>query len=1089
MVLLGVSGVGVTRLKAQAATATILGTVTDASGAAVPDAAVQVKNTGTGATQSTTSDAQGRFRLPELVVGNYDIQATKMGFSTVVHNGITLNVGSQTVVDFSLPIGQQTQTVTVEGQVSQVETTNATVGTLTDQRQMRELPLNGRNFEQLILLAPGVNQVTSFSPSGFQGRAAQYSIAGSRPVGQAILLDDESLQNFWNKGMGSVTGSSLGVEAIAEFQTLTGTYGAQFGGNGGVINSVSKSGTNSFHGTLYEYLRNDKLDAYETLGKHVANPIKPELRQNQFGGALGGPIKKDKLFFFGNYEGIKRTLGVVKSPLVPDCTAANAFTGGLCTPSASLSATTRQSIIDVLRLFPAPDVRNGGIGVSTQLANQAATEHYGLGRADYNLSDKDSIFFRSVTDKTEFVDPFGGGGFAGAGGGIPLWPEGDAQTAQFSTVEWRRIVNPTLVNVARIHFTRNTTVASTINSVPALQLFFPGAGRQDGQVTFSGGLAGLGGATQLPFNEGQNRFTEGDDIIWTRGAHSLKFGTSVSRLQTNTFMPFRVGSIWQFAGLSGFLAGQPLTLSWTPEVIPADLPGAGPAYANRDYRHVELTPYIQDDWKVSSKLTVNLGVRYSFMTNPVEQHGQLYTITDFNTATNFTHVDHTMRSNPTTWNFDPRIGIAFDPFADHKTSIRAGFGMFHDVILPSSYTPSYWNQPPWTTFQAGLSVKAPAAPFFPAIPSTVGQRLLVQSAPGFDYNSVVTTPYQMQYSLNIQRELTKGTVLTVGYIGSRGVHMLTQVEQNPLRLGANGRTVDTSGANGGFNSASNAVVTFGRLNPNLGTFPDFVPTTTSRYHSLQVNLTRRFANNFATQVSYTWGKCRDNGSFLGSFNNNVNAAWGNPYNQDYDLSVCNYDITHQLRLNGSWDLPFNGNLLVRGWRLSGIVAATTGLPYTVLQGVDSLGWTLGVVNPRPNLVDPSLGGSTGNPDLYFNPRAFAMAPVGTFGNSGRLSLRGPNFNNTDISITKDTKIKENLNLQFRAEFFNLFNHPNYGLPIPTNGTATLYTGFTTAPTANGLPTIAIPNSAARLAVNPNAGKILYMASNPRQIQFALKLTF
>src|SRR5579864_2890435 len=281
--------IGVARLHAQGATATIQGIVTDSSGAAVPDASVQSRNVGTGSVQSTVTNAVGRYNLADLGVGEYEVQAAKMGFSTVVHKSVTLTVGGQSVVDFSLPVGQQTQTVTVEGEASQVETTNATVGSYTSEQQMRELPLNGRNFEQLILLAPGVQQISAFTVSGLQGRASEYSIGGSRPEGQVILLDDENLQNFWNKGIGSVTGSSLGVEAIGEFQTLTNTYSAQFGGNGGVINSVSKSGTNSFHGSAYDFLRNSALDARRFIDPSTI----PAFRKNQYGGSLGGPIKKD----------------------------------------------------------------------------------------------------------------------------------------------------------------------------------------------------------------------------------------------------------------------------------------------------------------------------------------------------------------------------------------------------------------------------------------------------------------------------------------------------------------------------------------------------------------------------------------------------------------------------------------------------------------------------------------------------------------------------------------------------------------------------------------------------------------------------
>jgi len=1064
--LLVVMGAGINHLYGQAATATVQGTVTDMSGSAVPAADVQLKNTGTGATRTVSTDGTGRFRAPDMQVGSYDVAATKSGFSTVAHNNVTLNVGAEVVVDFALPVGQQTQTVTVEGQVTQVETTSSSVSTLTDQHQMKDLPLNGRNFEQLILLAPGVNSVTTFTGSGFQGRAAEYSVAGGRPQGQALLLDDESLQNFWNKGMGSVTGSSLGVEAIGEFQTLTNLPGAQYGGNGSVINSVSKSGTNALHGSLYEFLRNDAFDAYDTFAKHTPDPTKPALRQNQYGGSLGGPIKKDKLFFFGNYEGIRRTQGVVKSIPVPNCTAANAFTGGACTPTTTNPAAAA-AIINVLKLFPAPDNNTGSI--ATEIANQVATESYGLGRVDYNMSDKDSFFFRSVTDAVTYVDPFGGGGFGGGGGGVPLWPEGNTSLYQFTTAEWRRIVSPNLVNVVRTHFTRTATLGSTTASTPALQVFFPGAGRQDGQVTFGGQLAGLGGATQLPFNEVQNRFTEGDDITWTKGAQTIKMGASISRLQTNTFMPFRQGSTWAFAGLSGFLSGSPTTLSWTPLTIPAGSPGAGPAYANRDLRDIELTPYIQDDWKVSSKLTVNMGLRWEFISNPVDVHNDLFAITNFATATNFTNVPNAFQGNLTWKNFDPRAGFAFDPFKDHKTSIRGGIGIYHDLILPSNYILAYWDQPPWTTYQVGQSVPGTTPALFPAIPTS--GKPAITSSPGFDYNNN-TTPYVIQYNLSIQRELMQGTVMTVSYVGSRGLHELTQVEQNPLVLGPNGSTVNTANGNNGFNAAGTSVVTYGRVNPNLGSFPDFTTTTNTRYNSLQAAVNRRLSHNVQAQVSYTWGKCTDDGSFVGSFNNNANAAWGNPYNQSYDKSVCNYDIEQSLRVNGLWTLPFTKNRAVSGWQISGIVSSTTGLPYTVFEGVDSLGFGTSVDNPRPNYTGANA--TIGNPGgLWFNPAAFTLAPLGTFGNSGRLSLRGPGFQDTDMSITKDTKIREGMNLQFRAEFFNLFNHTNWGVPIMANGTANLYTAF-----VGGNP-----------VANVNAGKILYDVGNPRQIQLALKLTF
>src|SRR6266478_7024694 len=330
-----VFGVGVSRLNAQA-TAAISGTVTDSSGAAMAEAAVQAKNTGTDITATTMSDAQGRFRFPDLAIGNYDLTASKMGFQTVARRGITLTVGSQPVADFQLPVGAQAQTVTVEGQVSQVETQSTAVGSLVESKQIRDLPLNGRNFTQLLTLNPGVTQIplgALGAGSTFYGNGTKYSIAGSRPSGQAYLLDDQDMVNFWNNGPGAGgLGTALGVEAIAEFQTLTNTYTAQFGGSGAVINASSRSGTNDFHGSLYEFLRNDKLEArnfFDTNlkpGQTTAEP--PTFRQNQFGGSIGGPIKKDKAFFFGNFEGLQRTKVVTNVVTVPDACVHNAVVGG-----------------------------------------------------------------------------------------------------------------------------------------------------------------------------------------------------------------------------------------------------------------------------------------------------------------------------------------------------------------------------------------------------------------------------------------------------------------------------------------------------------------------------------------------------------------------------------------------------------------------------------------------------------------------------------------------------------------------------------------------------------------------------------------
>lgn len=1032
----------------QAATGTVSGVITDMSGATVPDASLEFKNVATGISRGSVSDSQGRFRVAELAVGNYQLQASKTGFSTVVQTGIQVTVGSQAVIDVALPVGQQQQVVTVEGQVSQVETTTATVASLTDQRQMRELPLNGRNFEQLIQLSPGVQQITAFTSNSLSGRAPEYSIAGSRPTGQAILLDDENLQNFWNKGMGSITGSSLGVEAIGEFQTMTNTYSAQFGGNGGVINAVSKSGANAYHGSAFEFLRNSALDA-----RRFIDPSKlPSFRRNQFGGSLGGAIRRDKLFFFANYEGIRQALGVTKLAFVPGC---NALAGG-CVPTTN-DASAAQAIRNTLALFPLPDPNtvnpSTGIGTSTQVATQRATENYFLGRIDYNISEKDSLFVRYILDRADFSEPFAGGGFAG--GQLPNWPELDNSRTQYATTEWRRIISPTLVSVSRFSFSRPYTIAKTIGTVPQLQVFFPGAGRQDGQVTITG-LSGLGGATALPFNEIQNRYTEAEDFLWTRGAHSLRFGASISRLQTNTYMPFRQGSTWSFQSLTQFLGSVPGTVTWTPPLLPT----GEPSYANRDFREIDFTPYIQDDWKVTSRLTFNLGFRWEFMTNPVELRNNLNTITDFRTSSSFTNVPNVMKSNPSDHNFAPRLGFAFDPFGDHKTSIRGGFGMFYDMVLPPKYAPAFWNQPPWGTFQAGTQVNRPNVSY-PMIPVGVTASLPT-SSPGWDWNNS-TTPYMMQYNLNIQRQIAPSTALTVGYVGSRGVHLFSQVEQNPTGL-VNGLTATCCNAAG-------RIVPNPRLNTGLGSFPNFVPMSSSNYNALQVSVNRRFAQGFQGQLSYTYSKCMDNGSDFGSFNSNTPATWSNPYNHNVDRGPCSFDITHVLSVNALYTLPFKGNVLIEGWQLSGIMRTTTGVPLTITSGADQTGMG-GGAPARPNMNS----GCSNNPVKgtiaeWYDRSCFSLQPAGTFGDLGRNTVRGPNFRNLDFALLKSTPIRaisETFNVQFRAEFFNILNRPNYAIP----GTALFVAGL------NG-----------GGSLNSTAARITDVVGTPRQIQFALKLVF
>ncbi len=1045
--------VGVDQLCGQGTTATILGTVNDQSGAAVPAATVQVKNTGTGATTTVQSDAQGRYTAPDLGVGSYEIQASKEGFQTLVRKGVTLTVGSQPVVDFSLQVGQSQQTVTVEADVTQVETATSTVSSLVDQKQMAELPLNGRNFEQLILLAPGVQNFYTVSSSGAQGRSASYSVSGSRSSGQALLLDDENMQTFWNRGLASISGSSLGIEAIGEFQTLTNTYSAQFGGNGAVVNSVSKTGTNSFHGTAYDYLRNSDMDAKGFFDPGKGGP--PAFRRNQFGGSLGGPVKTDKAFFFVNYEGVRQLLGETKVAFVPACN----LVPTACTITAT-NPVAAAAVAGALALYPAAQTYSGnGIGTATQVANQTSNENYVLARFDYNFSNKDSIFGRYVSDNTHFIEPYGGNGPA-----LPLWPDNDTSLNQFTTVEWRRIISPTLVNNARVSFSRPTANETPAPDHSAIQ-FYPGSGRVDGIVNITG-LNALGPNLWNPFVLNQNKYTGGDDIIWTLGAHSLRLGLTVTRFQTNSALQQYAGAQWTFPSFSSFLAGNASRLVGTP-LEPASGSPFSQFYGHFDLRETDLTPYVQDDWKINSKLTLNLGLRYEFQTDPTSAHNTIYMITSYTTGTNFQNVPNIMKTNPSTKNLAPRIGLAYDPFGDHKTSIRAGFGLFYDLITPSVYWPALTGQPPWTNYtQLNPTYPAPFTSVIPPVPAV---------SPGWDYNTDVT-PYMIQYNFTVQHEIGRGNILSVGYVGARGVHLMNGTDQNPVIP-----TIDSSGVYhfGTLVNGSPTPVANPRLNPNFSFLDNNIPAAYSKYNSLQASLNRRFANNFQVQASYTYSHCMDNGgSGLGALSNNTSSIAENPFNRSVDIGPCAQDIRQALRVNGVYTLPFHGNRLVEGWQLSGIVTSSTGLPLNLSMGYDSVGYNAGVNPggvPRPNYVS-GCQLQVGNVNEWYNPACFTTPVPGTLGDFGRDGVRGPHLQDTDISLSKDTRIRERLHLQFRGEVFNIFNHPNFGMPAASVFSA----GPAGACTITGAG-CSIPNA--------TAGKITTIIGTSRQFQLGLKLIF
>ncbi len=1077
---LGMLVCGADALRAQASGA-ISGTVTDQSGAAVPQAVIQVKNNNTGAVRSANADDQGRYSARELPIGTYGVSAAKAGFTTSVRPNVGVNIGSTPIVDFQLAVGQQTQTVTVEGQVSQVETTSTAVGVLVETKQIQDLPLNGRNFTQLIALNPGVTQIPQGAPGAgnqFYGNGQKYSIAGGRPSGQAYLLDGTDMTNFWNNGPGAAgLGTALGIESIAEFQTLINTYSSQYGGNGAVINASSRSGANAFHGSLYEFLRNNVLET-----RNVFDISRPPFRQNQFGASLGGPVVKNKTFFFVNYEGLRSSKVTTGRVTVPDDDARNfrlPNAQGVVSPVAeSADPAVRQAIRNTLALFPRASIpiRSGGLptGTGFALVDTAArgTENYFLGRLDHTFSEKDSLFLRYLVD---FADSDAASGDNAL---YPWWPQLLLTRSHYATIQETHIFSPRLVNLARVSFTRptengsaygspvvNNGVASagtyTTSGTHPLQFFGLAEGRHDGIVAPGSGITQLGPAGALPFYLVQNKFGLGDDLIWTAGAHNIKVGGTATSLRENTWAPQRMMT-WNFGSLSNFLGGRPQQL--VGYLSRAQNPLLD---ANKDYRYWVLGLYVDDQWKVTSRLTLNVGLRYSPTTKIRAVRHPLYTLVNPPFG-QYEIKDAVTGENPSLNNWDPRIGLAWDPFKDHKTSIRASFGMFHNVMYARETV--NWFQPPFVAVSQsateGLTYPTPFSNF-PA-----GSGLVIPAGLSVNVGTsygVRRTPYQSQWNFNVQREILPQGVLSVGYVGSSTVGLFIQSDVNsPIPvIGPSGRPTF-----GVLNAAGNAIVANRRLNPAFSSLNLIDNLAHGSYNALQTSFTKRFARGWQSQVSYTWAKSIDNGS--GSFGLDGGTNIGNPFNLANERGLSNFDRRHNFRVSGVYALPFKKpgavGKLIEGWQVTGI--------YTYLSG----SWFS--PSAAPFIVHNSNGSNTGRPDVvagcqlypqtqtltnWFNPGCFRPQPLGTFGNAGRDIILGPNLWNLDSSLVKDTRIpaiSEQFMLQFRAEVFNLLNHPSF--QNPNNQ---------------------IFNSITSSQVVGTAGQISGTNSQPRQIQLSLKVLF
>ena len=1052
-------------LSAQVSGATLSGLVTDPSGAAVPGASLSINNTATGETRTVITDAGGLYSAPNLLPGKYDVKASAAGFATEMLSGITLTVGAQMMLNINVKVGQISQTVEVTAAAPQVELTNATIGAVLDESTVRELPLNGRDWTSLASLQAGVTSDASLQPSATQGAGfargqrglgVQLTVNGNRPEQNNYRIDGIGVNDFANGGMGSATGATLGVDAIQEFSVLTSDYGAEYGRtSGGVVNAITRSGANQLHGTLFWFLRSNKLD-----GKGFFDPVRPPFHRNQFGAAEGGPIQKDKTFFFANYEGFRQTQGVSSVDVVP---SADTDKGILHNADGTTTTVTVDPLVaPFLALWHLPNpnalIGAGLTGTYTFTGIQFQSEDFVSARVDHKFSQNDSLFGSYQIDRSSSIAPDSLGDLL----------NGTTSRHQLVSLEESHVFSSTFVNSARLGYNRIFTLLGAslgaINPAAGNPALGAAPGRYAPLITVPGIASFSGGLNSNTHTRpGLNDYQFYDDAFLVKGKHSFKFGIGFERLQEDVTQYARGGN-FKFGTIAAFLQNQPTSLS-------DFFFNAQQTYG---WRQSIASAYMGDDIHLRSNLTINVGLRYEMSTVPYEVNGYtaiLHQITEPKVEINtpFWH-------NPTLYNFEPRIGLAWDPFGDGKTSIRSGFGMFDVLPLPYLWYTSIGQGAPFVL--SGSATNLPPGSF-----PTAGTSLAFASTRLADMyiNPKPKRNYVMQWNMSIQRQLSSSLTATLSYIGSRGVHQVTKLDDAnvvmPAATTAEGLLWPLPG-------------TGTVLNPLFGKEIGLDWGSSSFYDGLQAQLLKKMGHGLQGQVVYTWSHCIDEGSaskYGDEFINGISGLLS--FVPSSRRGACDYDIRHNVIVNFMWDVPSPSSLhgperfLAQGWELGSIVGIHTGIPFSVLIAGDPVGMGNTAAYDVPNYVPGCSAVNPGNIKNYINTKCFTL-PMATpdiaarcvafsnapgtcsnlLGNNARNSLNGPGYWNVDFSAFKNNKITEKFNLQFRAELFNLFNHPNFGSPV---NNSTIFDATGTRITSAGL--------------------IDTTTTTSRQIQLALKL--
>src|SRR5438128_10667416 len=818
---------------AQVAGATLSGTITDPSGAALVQVKVSIKNSATGVTRTVTSDSAGFYTAPNLVPGDYQVTVAARGFSTSVAD-VTLTVGSNQTLDVGMKVGAASEKIVVTTEAPAVQLASSDISAVVNATTVRELPLNGRSWTDLAALQPGVDTIQTQptfavgADRGNRGFGQQLTISGARPQQNNYRLDGASINDYANGAPGSVLGGNLGVDAIQEFSVLTSNYSAEYGKtSGGVVNAITRSGTNQFHGSVYEFLRNSALDARNYFDGDKIPPFK----RNQFGGAVGGPIIKNHTFFFADYEGIRQSKGISSFTTVPSaaaragqlCSIPNGDPNNPCTPTQVTVDPSAAAYFTFYHLPNGPLIGNGDIGPFTFAGLQVVNENFLTTRVDHKFSDHDSLFGTYMFDKTPYSAPDG------------------VNNVLFTTMTSRQLVSVEETHMFSPRFANSIRIGGNhegVNNNESLKAINPDAARTD---LGAGGTAFAGRAAAQVFMEGVTPFTGGvggrptyfyhwnsvqlyDDAFFTKGTHSLRFGVAAERMLLNVLADTDPNGIWNFDNLAGFLQNQPTKFQG----------GIASTLSPRNLRQTLFGAYLQDDWHARSNLTLNLGLRYEMTTVISETKGKLANLRNITDAT--AHLGNPFFGNPTLKDFEPRVGFAWDPLRNGKTAVRGGIGMFDVQPLPYQFPLLTTQAIPFFSYTvvkdpAGLC--ACAAPFF----NFGGQDVT------FSANRLRTTytdpnpkrTYVMQWNLNVQQQLTPSLAAMVAYVGSRGVHQ-------PFRVDDANLTIPTKTSAGYVWPFDSSGAPLDPINPNFGSIRGMFYKGGSSYNALELQLAKRMSH-------------------------------------------------------------------------------------------------------------------------------------------------------------------------------------------------------------------------------------------------------